>query len=152
MFSSLRTKQDKRPSIFYTDTFWKLLEFIQFRFLFDEPHFLQSLAPVIITILGSNSITKTSLFYCFDQINLYEGIWILFTKICLKLEKLKYLWKVLIILTGMEKIQTKLFSRRVRIWKNQIYCLPMLDNFAKVLSLKVACGFANVTIGIGGEG
>lgn len=74
VFSSFRTKQDKRTSIFYTDTYWKLLEFILFRFLFDEPHFLHSLAPVIIAILGSNSIIKTTLFYCFDQINLYEGI------------------------------------------------------------------------------
>lgn len=107
LFSSLRTKQDKRTSIFYTDTFLKWLEFILFRFLFDEPHFLHSLAPVIITILGSNSIIKTTLFYCFDQINLYEGIWISFTKICLKLVKSKYLWEVLIMLIGMEKIQTK---------------------------------------------
>lgn len=32
--------------------------------------------------------------------------------------------------------------------------MPMIDNFAKVLSLNVyvACGFANVTIGIGVQG
>lgn len=103
MFFSRRTKQDKQTSIFYTDTFLKWLEFILFRFLFDEPHLLHSLAPVIITILGSNSIIKTTLFYCFDQINLYESIWISFTKICLKLVKSKYLWEVLIMLIGMEK-------------------------------------------------